>query len=495
MFAKSMQFKSFGVAALMAIVVFSQRATARADDKVFRRTLLSTVFIVSVLEPAKGSSKPAGVSTGTGWVLDYRNGYLVTNEHVIRGAKEVRVYFPHFVGGEVIRSPKYYVSKTRPAIAKVAAQDAFRDLAVIKIDSLPSHMRALPLAKGGVSKGDEVFSIGNQADVDMLWINRKGRVLHRGFSVVAEEVSKRMVGEMIFTRSEFVKGNSGGPIVNKNGELVGVVAAISGHKRFNVNVGLGELRRYLNVLPPIDFKPTRRDPLNGRWIAHIKQGGVEFPAGVECSMGYLSIVTADGVDGRQYRFTQPPTSLGPKLEMNKSGKPTDWKETFYTSLGDVQFTIHMEGTRISLTRPFLFPGPRFVNLQTGDKRPLPGPGELPGPGGSGVITPRGYSVGQTVFAHWPSDGYWYQATIKQVRGDRYLVRFTYDGVARWVSRSELYHDSIGAGDPVQADWLGRGTFYSGRVTARRGNQVWIHYHDGSREATVASRVRLRLARG
>jgi serine protease Do len=146
-------------------------------------------------------------SLGSGFVID-REGYIMTNNHVIEGASEIRVR----------------LSTEREFEAEVVGRDSKTDLALIKIKSFQD----LPVEELGDSDkleiGEWVMAIGNpfglSHTVTVGIVSAKGRVIGSG-----------PYDDFIQTDASINPGNSGGPLFNMNGEVVGINTAIvaTGH--------------------------------------------------------------------------------------------------------------------------------------------------------------------------------------------------------------------------------------------------------------------------
>jgi serine protease Do len=143
---------------------------------------------------------------GTGIIIDPR-GYIVTNFHVVDEVTSLHVHLHN--------DPKKYE-------AEVVVKDKESDLAVIKIDA----GRALPIAKIGTSSdlmvGETVIAIGNafgyEHTVSMGIVSALGRDV-----TLNKEVAYK---QLIQTNASINPGNSGGPLLNIEGELIGVNVAI-----------------------------------------------------------------------------------------------------------------------------------------------------------------------------------------------------------------------------------------------------------------------------
>jgi len=159
-------------------------------------------------------------SLGSGFVID-RAGHIVTNYHVIAGAQKVQVSF----------------SSQDQLSAKVIGSDKSTDVAVLKIDA---HSRALtPLALGesnAVHVGDAVYAIGNPFGLDRTFT--AGVV-----SAVGREISapnNMPVEGAIQTDAAINHGNSGGPLIDDEGRVIGVTSQIqTGSDANSGNVGVG----------------------------------------------------------------------------------------------------------------------------------------------------------------------------------------------------------------------------------------------------------------
>ncbi|HUA15290.1 MAG TPA: Do family serine endopeptidase [Verrucomicrobiae bacterium] len=156
-------------------------------------------------------------SLGSGVIVDPK-GYIVTNRHVVEKADRVRVRF----------------QDDPPGVqhdAKVVGTDQETDLAVIKVDI----NRSLPAAKMGNSDsmqvGDWVLAIGSpfglSETVTAGIVSAKGRDIVRG----------RQFQTFIQTDAAINPGNSGGPLVNMNGEVVGINTAILSETNAYAGVG------------------------------------------------------------------------------------------------------------------------------------------------------------------------------------------------------------------------------------------------------------------
>jgi serine protease Do len=142
-------------------------------------------------------------SLGSGFILD-KEGFIITNNHVVEGADKIKV---KLLDGREFK-------------ATIKGRDPMTDLALIKIDS-PSHdLPELSLGDSNVMQvGDWVLAVGNpfglSHTVTQGIISAKGRVIGAG-----------PYDDFLQTDASINPGNSGGPLVNLNGEVVGINSAI-----------------------------------------------------------------------------------------------------------------------------------------------------------------------------------------------------------------------------------------------------------------------------
>jgi S1-C subfamily serine protease len=157
---------------------------------------------------------------GSGFVID-KAGHIITNEHVVAGANKVQVSFS---GQDQIR-------------ATVVGKDTSTDIAVLKIDAHARALTPLPLGQSdAVQVGDHVVAIGNPFGYD--------RTLTAGVvSAVGREISapnSSPIENAIQTDAAINHGNSGGPLINAEGQVIGVTSQIStGNTGGQGNVGIG----------------------------------------------------------------------------------------------------------------------------------------------------------------------------------------------------------------------------------------------------------------
>lgn len=152
------------------------------------------------------------VGQGTGFVYDL-DGHIITNYHVIENANEIEIAFPEG-------------TRTR---GTVIGTDTDSDLAVIKVDVAAGVLHPLTLGSSSVLQvGQFVVAIGNPFGYTQTMttgiISAQGRMLDSLHST--EGGSNFAAGDLIQTDAAINPGNSGGPLLNLDGEVIGINRAI-----------------------------------------------------------------------------------------------------------------------------------------------------------------------------------------------------------------------------------------------------------------------------
>jgi len=154
------------------------------------------------------ASRRTGISRGTGFIID-GDGHIVTNHHVIDGTGEIHIT----------------MADGRWLTAIVIGQYPAADLAILKVHSEEPLPAALVLGDSELSRvGTVVLAVGNPLGLERSLsagvLSGKGRVM-----VGQRSLSLR---NMLQTDAAINSGNSGGPLLNLQGEVIGVITAVSG---------------------------------------------------------------------------------------------------------------------------------------------------------------------------------------------------------------------------------------------------------------------------
>jgi S1-C subfamily serine protease len=185
---------------------------------------------------------------GTGWIIDRKQKLVVTNHHVIAGANGVTVYFPaKGQDGKWISEQKYYVGNNIGVGARVLDSDPSRDLALLQIQAVPDEISELTLASGSPQPGDRVHSVGNPGASDALWVYSSGTVRQVYQKDLQYPGGQKVSAKVVETSSPINPGDSGGPVVNDKGELVGVTSGLHRDARLiSWCIDVGEVKAFMS---------------------------------------------------------------------------------------------------------------------------------------------------------------------------------------------------------------------------------------------------------
>jgi len=162
---------------------------------------------------------PMESGTGSGAVIDDQ-GHIVTNFHVVRGAETLEVTLPDKSKHE----------------AKVVGSDPNNDLAVIQITGAHGRLTPIPLGTSkGLQVGQKVLAIGNPYGLERTMTT--GIISSLARSIQAE--NGRIIQDIIQTDAAINPGNSGGPLMNSQGQIIGINTAIFSPSSNGGSIGIG----------------------------------------------------------------------------------------------------------------------------------------------------------------------------------------------------------------------------------------------------------------
>jgi len=217
-------------AAVAALPTFQQSGRPLTINQIYRRAAPGVVQVTATqvvdspnVDPFFGFPFPTTTkqrALGSGFVID-KAGHIVTNFHVIEGSKSVEVSF----------------SNHESMKAKIIGSDPSTDIAVLQVDA---HSRALtPLTLGDsdtVRVGDAVVAIGNPFGLERTVTAGIVSALQR----VIQAPNDFSIDHVIQTDAPLNKGNSGGPLIDASGDVIGVNSQIeTGNTNAQGNVGVG----------------------------------------------------------------------------------------------------------------------------------------------------------------------------------------------------------------------------------------------------------------
>ncbi len=243
-------------------------------------------------------------SLGSGWVYS-ADGYIITNEHVVEGADSVEIDFP--TGLKVF--------------GKIVGADKNSDLAVIKVDVTADQLHPLTLSDSDLLQvGQVVVAIGDPFGYSVTMTTGIVSAIGRSITSQAQAPGGAYFssGDLIETDALLNRGNSGGPLLNLQGEVVGVNEAIQLDPTSGFPSGIGYaisvnlVKRvapaliakgkfdypYLGISTLDDLPLTTIQDLGlksfvGAYVTEVVSGGPADQAGLHAATGKI---TSDGLN-------------------------------------------------------------------------------------------------------------------------------------------------------------------------------------------------------
>lgn len=283
-------------------------------------------------------------SSGSGFVYN-SDGYIVTNNHVVASGNSYEIVF---ASGERMR-------------ARLIGTDEDSDLAVLKVDALPEGVVPLPLAAAGqIQVGQLAVAIGNpfgeQGSMSLGIISGLGRSLPSQRATSAG--STYSLPEVIQTDAPINPGNSGGPLLNVEGQVIGVNAAIASTTGTNSGVGFSiPVAAVRLVVPSLIEDGEYAYPYLGASFDSEVSLDDQATYGVPQTQGaYVVSVTPGGpADRAGLVGANEQTGTGGDLVVDIDGEAiNDFADlnaylVFHTQVGQtIQITVLRDGDRLTL---------------------------------------------------------------------------------------------------------------------------------------------------
>lgn len=202
-------------------------ATTRgaADAQIYRRAAPSVVLIVT----------DKGLGSGA---LITADGQILTNHHVVEGAKQIGVVFKPGLDGAAL-------TKSDVRKAEVLKVDQVTDLALIKVEAVPTGVAPLKLGdSNSLQVGADVHAIGHPTG--QIWTYTRGIVsqIRRAYEWNFDGKTPHEA-TVIQTQTPINPGNSGGPLLDAQGALVGVNSFVSDGEGLNYAVSVEDVKTFL----------------------------------------------------------------------------------------------------------------------------------------------------------------------------------------------------------------------------------------------------------
>jgi S1-C subfamily serine protease len=178
---------------------------------------------------------------GTGFVVDAKRGFVLTNDHVVAGATSIKATLDN---GEEVN-------------AKVRGHAPCEDLAVIELSPQPAGLKAAKLGKSaGLKAGAKVTALGFPGAFEEDITERK---LQSNEGTITSEPGEANLGDSLPTLPAVIQhqapinaGNSGGPLFNKHGEVIGVNTVSTGGESSQNQNGAIAIDRAKTLLPDLE---------------------------------------------------------------------------------------------------------------------------------------------------------------------------------------------------------------------------------------------------
>jgi 2-alkenal reductase len=283
-----------------------------------------------------------GSGSGSGFLYS-EDGYIVTNHHVVSAGQSYEVVFSN---GDRQR-------------ATLVGADADSDLAVLQVSEVPEGVEPLPLAAADeIQVGQLAVAIGNpfgeQGSMSLGIVSGLGRSLRSQRASMAS--SSYSLPQVIQTDAPINPGNSGGPLLNLEGEVVGVNAAIASTTGANTGVGFSiPVAAVQQIVPVLIEDGEYVYPYMGASFDDEISLSDQSLYGVSQTQGaYVVGVTPGGPSAQAGLVAADPQSgRGGDLIVDIDGLPiTDFEDlngylVFHTRVGQtIQITVLRDGKRV-----------------------------------------------------------------------------------------------------------------------------------------------------
>jgi Do/DeqQ family serine protease len=262
-------------------------------------------------------------SAGSGVIVDAKNGYIITNAHVVENATEITVQ----------------LLDNRSLTAKVVGKDPGSDVAVLKVEA--NNLLDIPIADSDKTEvGDFVVAIGNPFGLGHTVTS--GIVSALGRSGINPEGYE----DFIQTDASINPGNSGGALVNLSGQLVGINSAILSRTGGNIGIGFaipanmmkvvmtqlvkhGEVKRGVlgvniqTLTPDIAQSMELGNNVQGALVSQVVDGSAAERAGIKAGDVITAVNGRPVKDAGSLRNSIGLLSIGEKVDIAllRDGKP------------------------------------------------------------------------------------------------------------------------------------------------------------------------------
>lgn len=293
----------------------SDGAQGLSLQAIYRKCIPSVVSIIS--------TQRSGSTTGTGIIMS-SDGYIITNDHVIDGAISIDVL----------------TSSDNTYAASLVGSDATSDLAVLKIEA--SGLTAAEFGdSNSMEVGDVVVAIGDPLGTELRGTMTDGIIsaINRDLTVNGRTMT------LIQTNAALNNGNSGGPLINAYGQVIGInTMKVSSYYTASTVEGLGF------AIPIATAKPIIDELIDQGYISGRPAIGIttrDLPAAVRVYYGIPEGVYVDGVDATSDAYAkglkQGDTITAIDGVAVSTGEDLDMVKNQYKAGQTVELTVYRGG--------------------------------------------------------------------------------------------------------------------------------------------------------
>jgi len=238
--------------------------------------------------------------SGSGFIVS-RDGYILTNNHVVDGSDQVTVR----------------LLDRREFRAKIVGTDPNTDIAVLKIDA--KNLVPAPLGNSGDTRvGEWVLAVGNPLGENLTFTVTSGIISAKGRSLSLPGQSDRTIQDFIQTDAAINPGNSGGPLVSVRGEVIGVNSAIASETGFYSGYGFAI---------PIDLARHVMDQIISEGRVHRVALGITVQEATPNDAAYVGLPDIRGVLVQDFTEKSPAQKAGMQpgdIIVAVDGKPVEY---------------------------------------------------------------------------------------------------------------------------------------------------------------------------